>query len=114
MEACPYCGGDESKCNHRPDTDHCDEMNEIKKMTNLPTLHPQHKIDCGAAAYLMDASAELARLNERFDMLNWRVRRGETDMILTCMLEIRSSTRKFLRALEMVEHCLKTEDKEQK
>jgi hypothetical protein len=74
---------------------------------------PEHKIDCGVAAYLMDASAELAKLNEEFGTLRWRVHRGEPDMFLDLVSGMRSTTRKFLKALEMVEHCLRvsSEDK---
>lgn len=33
MEVCPYCGGDESQCNHRPETDYCDEAERMGKIT---------------------------------------------------------------------------------
>jgi hypothetical protein len=67
---------------------------------------PKHKVDCGVAAYLMDASAELATLNAKFKILKGLVHRGEPDMFLNSILDIRSTTRKFLRALEMTEHCI--------
>ena len=75
---------------------------------------PRHKIDCKAAAFLMDASAELAILNEKFKALGHRVHRGELDsrrMRSSLLHDIRSTARKFMRALEMVEHCLEDNHK---
>jgi hypothetical protein len=67
---------------------------------------PRNKIDCGVAAYFMDASAELARLNDKFDRLRGRVHRGELDNQALELVELRSVARKFVRALEMAEHCI--------
>lgn len=70
----------------------------------------REKINPQFAGYVFDAVEHLTRITETMKYLRWRIHRGEQQACLYLVEDMRRDARKFMRDLEMCQHCLE-EDK---